>query len=181
MLGLHCYAGYSLSSYGAKASHLCDFSCRTQALRNLGFRSCNYQTLECKLSNCGAGAKLLQGMWEFPRPGMKPMSLSWATREASSDNLLLLAFLLKFPFEIPPAYLSQHIKNQTCKIPLSTNFSFAAHLLPAQGWNPNLAFSQAPRPTSSSSQIYCGYYHLCPILPDIIFSLTKANHSLATC
>ena len=28
----------------------------------------------CRLSNCGSRAQLLRGMWDLPRPGLKPVS-----------------------------------------------------------------------------------------------------------
>ena len=28
----------------------------------------------CRLSNCGSRAQLLRGMWDFPRPGIEPVS-----------------------------------------------------------------------------------------------------------
>ena len=36
--------------------------------------SCGSQVLEHRLSNCGARAQLLHGMWDLPRPGIEPMS-----------------------------------------------------------------------------------------------------------
>ena len=40
----------------------------------MGFSSCGSRALERRLSSCGAWAQLLHGMWEFPRPGLEPMS-----------------------------------------------------------------------------------------------------------
>ena len=34
----------------------------------------------CKLSNCGSRAQLLRGMWDPPRPGLKPVSPALAGR-----------------------------------------------------------------------------------------------------
>ena len=42
--------------------------------RHMGFSNCCFQALELRLSNSGARAWLLQGMWNLPRPGLKPMS-----------------------------------------------------------------------------------------------------------
>ena len=39
-----------------------------------GLSSCGSQALEHRLSSCGARALLLRGMWDLPRPGLKPMS-----------------------------------------------------------------------------------------------------------
>ena len=51
-----------LSSRSAWASLCSDFSC------------CGAQALEHELSSCSAQALLLQGMWDLPQPGIKPMS-----------------------------------------------------------------------------------------------------------
>ena len=73
VLGLRC---------GARASH-CGVSscCRARALGTQasvvvarGLSSCGLRALERRLSSCGAGAQLLRGMWDLPRPGLKPMS-----------------------------------------------------------------------------------------------------------
>ena len=50
------------SSRSAWASHRSDFSC------------CGAQALQRGLSSCRAQAPLLQGMWDLPQPGIKPMS-----------------------------------------------------------------------------------------------------------
>ena len=42
--------------------------------RHAGFSSCGLQTLEHRVSSCGAQAVALQHMWDLPRPGIKPMS-----------------------------------------------------------------------------------------------------------
>ena len=34
----------------------------------------------CRLSSCGTRAQLLRGMWDPPRPGLKPMSPALAGR-----------------------------------------------------------------------------------------------------
>ena len=34
----------------------------------------------CRLSNCGSWAQLLHGMWDLPRPGLKPVSPALAGR-----------------------------------------------------------------------------------------------------
>ena len=39
-----------------------------------GLSSCGTQALERRLSSCGARASLLRGMWDLPRPGLKPVS-----------------------------------------------------------------------------------------------------------
>ena len=39
-----------------------------------GLSSCGSQAPERRLSNCGARAQLLRGMWDLPRPGLEPMS-----------------------------------------------------------------------------------------------------------
>ena len=68
--------------YGAQASHCGGFSCcGAQALVcgpsvvvARGLSSCGSQALECRLSSCGPRAQLLRGMWDLPRPGLKPVS-----------------------------------------------------------------------------------------------------------
>ena len=42
--------------------------------RHMGFSNFCSQALELRLSNSGAQAWLLQGMWNLPRPGLEPMS-----------------------------------------------------------------------------------------------------------
>ena len=34
----------------------------------------------CRLSDCGSRAQLLRGMWDLPRPGLKPVSPALASR-----------------------------------------------------------------------------------------------------
>ena len=67
----------------APASHCGGFSCG--GARALGawhlvvqvvacaLSSCGSRALECRLSSCGARASLRRGMWDLPRPGLKPM------------------------------------------------------------------------------------------------------------
>ena len=47
---------------------------RSTGSRHTGFGSCGSRALECRLSSCGAGASLLRGLWDLPRPGLEPMS-----------------------------------------------------------------------------------------------------------
>ena len=66
----------------ARASHCGGFSCcRAQALGTwasvvvaCGLSSCGSQALERRLSNCGARASFLRGMWDLPGPGLEPVS-----------------------------------------------------------------------------------------------------------
>ena len=51
----------------AQASHCGGFSC-------CGSRALGVQALEHRLSSCGARAQLFCGMWDLPRPGLKPVS-----------------------------------------------------------------------------------------------------------
>ena len=39
-----------------------------------GLSSCASRALEHRINSCGTQASLLQGMWNLPRPGIKPMS-----------------------------------------------------------------------------------------------------------
>ena len=48
--------------------------------RLMGFNSCGSQALECRLSSCGTQAEVLRGMWDLPRPGLKPVSPALAGR-----------------------------------------------------------------------------------------------------
>ena len=55
--------------------------CRAQALGVWasvvvvhGLSSCGSRALERRLSSSGARALLLHGMWDLPRPGLKPVS-----------------------------------------------------------------------------------------------------------
>ena len=70
---------------GARASHCGGFSCC--AARALGEQAsvavarelsswCS-RALERRLSNCGARASLLRGMWDLPGPGTNPCPLHW--------------------------------------------------------------------------------------------------------
>ena len=69
---LHC---------GARASHCSGFSCcraralgaRASVVVARGLSSCVSWALERRLSSCGARAQLLRGMWDLPRPGIKPV------------------------------------------------------------------------------------------------------------
>ena len=73
-------------SCGAWASHCGGFSCcrtcalgvRASVVVARGLSSCGSRALERRLSSCGARAQLLCGMWDLPRPGLKPVSLALA-------------------------------------------------------------------------------------------------------
>ena len=64
------------------ASHCSGFSCygaralgvQASVVVVHGLRSCGSWALEPKLSSCGAWAQLLRGMWNFPGPGLEPVS-----------------------------------------------------------------------------------------------------------
>ena len=68
--------------YSSWASHCGGFSCcRAQALGvqasvvvARGLSSCGSRALEHRLSSCGSRAQPLRGMWDLPRPGLKPVS-----------------------------------------------------------------------------------------------------------
>ena len=58
-----------LSSCGTRTSHFGGFSgCRAQALGHTGF------------SSCGSWSLIARGMWNLPRPGIKPVSPALAGR-----------------------------------------------------------------------------------------------------
>ena len=80
-LGLHCCTQVFsscgkqglLSSCGAQASHCNGVSCRRAgALGHADFSSCASQALKFGLSKYKD--LVAHGMWNFPRPGIKPMS-----------------------------------------------------------------------------------------------------------
>ena len=48
--------------------------------RHAGFSSCGSRALERRVSSCGAQALLPHGMWDLPRPGIKPVSPALAGR-----------------------------------------------------------------------------------------------------
>ena len=69
-----------LSSCGAWAFYCSGISCcRTQTLEHEGFICFSSQALERRLRSCGARASLLCGMWDLPRPGIKPVSPALAS------------------------------------------------------------------------------------------------------
>ena len=65
-----------------------------------GLSSCVSQALELWLSSCGAQTYLPCGMWNLPRPGVKPMSPALAgrffTTEPPRKPSLLMYFHLSF-------------------------------------------------------------------------------------
>ena len=70
------------SRYGAQASHRCGFSGRgagalgmwVSGLASRRLSSLSSGTLELRLSSCGAQVQLPNGIWNLPRPGIKPVS-----------------------------------------------------------------------------------------------------------
>ena len=52
----------------------------TPAVVTCRLSRCSLRVLEHGLSSCGAQAELLQGMWDLPRQGIKPMSPALAGR-----------------------------------------------------------------------------------------------------
>ena len=106
---------------GARASHRGGFSCCrawalgtwAQLLQCAGSRAHGLlylwlQTLECRLSSCGPQAQLLHGMWDLPRPGIKPVSpalaggfLTTASPGKSPTGSLLNYMLLCLGYLLP--------------------------------------------------------------------------------
>ena len=82
LLGLCCCAGFSLAEVvrGYTWLRCTSFSLQvlllfqSQALGLAGFRSYGAQAREPRLSRCDTQARLLPGMWDLPRPGIKPIS-----------------------------------------------------------------------------------------------------------
>lgn len=46
----------------------------------VAFSRCQAQSIKHRLSTCGAGTQLLQGMWDLPGPGIEPLSPALAIR-----------------------------------------------------------------------------------------------------
>ena len=67
---------------GARASHCGGFFCcgaralgaQASIVAACRLSSCGSLALERRLSSCDTRAQLLHGMWELPRPGIKPLS-----------------------------------------------------------------------------------------------------------
>ena len=90
--------------------------CSVQAYHCSGFSCCEAQALGAwasaivarGLSSCGTQAQLLRGMWDVPRPGLKPVSPALAdgflttVPPGKSKNILLVLVYLDdyFPFAI---------------------------------------------------------------------------------
>ena len=55
-------------------------SARASVVVARGLSGCGSQAPERRLSSCGAWAQSLHGMWDPPRPGLKPMSPALAGR-----------------------------------------------------------------------------------------------------
>ena len=73
VLGLCCSA-QAFSRYSAQGSHCPGFSCcGALSLGHMGF------------SSCGLWAKLSQGMWNLPRPGIEPVSPALAGRFPTTE------------------------------------------------------------------------------------------------
>ena len=84
--------------------------------RHMGFSSCGLQALERKLSNFGTQALLLRGMWDLPRPGLKPVSPALAggflttAPPGKSHDFLLLNWII-FHFMYIPHFLTHSSAN----------------------------------------------------------------------
>ena len=87
-LGLRCCAQAfsSCSEQGYSLLRCMGFSLpwllllRSMGSRHAAFSSGGWRALERRLSSCGARAQLLRGMWDFPRPGLEPISPALAGR-----------------------------------------------------------------------------------------------------
>ena len=110
MLGLCCHAWtFSscgewgiCSSCGVWASPCVVFSCfGTPILAPLGFSNCGSQPLEYWLSSCGALAWFPGGMWNLPRPGIRPVTSTLAggfltTGPPGKSIMLFIWYLMLF-------------------------------------------------------------------------------------
>ena len=76
-------------------------SCSMRALEHAGFSSSGTRALERRLSSCGARAQLLRGIWDFPGPGIKPVSPALAGRlpaTAPPGKSLIMRFFFPLVF-----------------------------------------------------------------------------------
>jgi len=81
---LHCGVWDShCSGFSADTGSRC--TCSVVAAR--GLSSCCSQALGCGPSSCGAGAQLLQGTWNLPRPGAEVGSGGVLTHKINSWHL----------------------------------------------------------------------------------------------
>ena len=94
---LHCDVWVLIAVASAVADHRLE-GAWTSAVLTCRLSSCSLRFLECGLSSCGTRAELLQGMWDLPRPGVKPMSPALASKflttepPAKSDSFLVTKF-----------------------------------------------------------------------------------------
>ena len=102
MLGFHCCAGFSLVVLreGCSLVVVCrplvvvaslvedgPYGTQASVVTVHGLRSCGSQTLEHRLSSCGAWAWLLLSVWDPPRSGTELMSLALASRHFTTEPL----------------------------------------------------------------------------------------------
>ena len=82
---------------------------QSMGTRHAGFSSCGSRALECRLSSCGAGDKLLHGMWDIPGPGLEPVSPALAGRFLTTvppgEPWLQLLSIVWCQFRIPSSSL----------------------------------------------------------------------------
>ena len=90
-LGLCCCTGTSSSCgergllfIAVRGLLIAGASLVQHGLQARGLSSCVLQTLERRLSSCGAQAQLLRGMWDLPGPGLEPVSPALAGRFLTS-------------------------------------------------------------------------------------------------
>ena len=88
-----------LSSCGAQVSHCGGFSCcQARALGCMGCISCGSWALEHRLNSWGAQTQLLRGMWDFPHPGIEPVSPALTGRFFTIEEALFDASYLSLGF-----------------------------------------------------------------------------------
>ena len=103
MLGLWCRAGFSLVavSRGSFLLAVCGYLLAEASLMvEHGFSGVQASVVVARgLGNCDALAQLLHGMWNLPRPGLKPVSPALAgrffTTEPPRKHLLLMITLIQ--------------------------------------------------------------------------------------
>ena len=89
-----------------------------------------------RLSSCGSRAQLLRGMWDFPRPGLEPVSPALAGRFSTTEppgkpHMFLFYLLIDCKLLQRQGLTTWHIKVSLslCLISLSLNLSLSTYLL----------------------------------------------------
>ena len=135
-----------------------------------GLSSCGSWALERRLSSCGARALLLRGMWDLPRPGLKPVS------PALAGGFLTTA---------PPGKTSKTRILSFERLGYLTTFTPCSCLAKMEWFYPiPIALAPPPNPPHHPAQSpplrllpITSYHHACVI----VFFLCPANFSYLCC